>query len=74
MSSHVTRIACVFHSVIEMKIPVSLTAHAMIIVLMDVMVVAMISVHNARNQRYEAFHGPADRPASGKFSNSFIFF
>ena len=59
MSWHVTRIACVFHSVTETKIPVSLTAHAMIIVSMDVMVVAMISVHSARNQRYEIWHGPS---------------
>ena len=48
-----------FHSVIERKIPVSLTAHAMIIVPMDVMGVAMISVYSARNQRYEVFHGPS---------------
>ena len=59
MSWHVTLIACVFHSVIEMKIPVSLTVHAMIIVPMDVMGVAMISVHSARNQRYEIFHRPS---------------
>ena len=62
-----------FHSVTETKIPVSLTVHAMIIVLMDVMGVAMISVHNARNQRYEAFHGSsfADRLRSEKSATFF---
>ena len=43
----------------------------MIIVPVDVMGVAMISVHSAMNQRYEDFHGPSTLDCPGATHNSF---